>query len=73
MPAMNNKRTSSVSCPCCGATEFVEGEMATYGGMGFRPKGSSKLLAALLIGRLERIEARKCNACGNILLFARPR
>jgi disulfide bond formation protein DsbB len=63
---MSDEQTSHVSCPCCGATDFIAGEVGGFGGLFFWPSPRR------LFSRAEILVARKCNVCGDVQLLTAP-
>ena len=68
MPAYEGKtRRLEPPCPLCGGTTFTWGRLAPQGGTYFRAAGESFFEA--LFKHPGVVDARACNACGNIQLF----
>jgi ribosomal protein S27AE len=51
------------TCGHCGGATFVEGEIAPWN-LTFKPHGARKLAVG------DAVQARKCNTCGHLELFA---
>ena len=54
---------SGLKCPCCGGSIFVMGDIEGPMPLNFRKENSGWL------GGRKPIQARRCEACGNIQLF----
>jgi len=67
--AMANKEAKSrSSCPSCGGTKFTVGRVYDIKDFWFLPDGASTFTKLTTQG--EPVRARKCEACGHLMLFA---
>ena len=65
---MTEGKSDNTPCPICGSSDFQWGKLQASG-LDFIPDDAS--VARNLLAGGFRLEARKCEACHNVQLFAR--